>query len=585
MGNSVFGNFKIDPRYNPAVLDTANWDREASWKIITSIDNSYWESVKKAVTDSKPLPIIEKLTLFRESLSRDGNTHILLSKLHDSQEVFIGIGEGNGISVLGEPVGRKRINDNFFISAYPTDASIIDNFCRKINPQRGPKALGVIPRLGIGVRMSTSVWPAIWSAMDKKSFSSNAIQNSIRELNLLEDLRAGKSQKKNYLFSFGEIEEGHTGSTFEGLWVYGVLDSLKYNVKQDFGADADHIQVKKGIKGIDRAIQVINAARYYSFYTLDVSDILNYNALPMQGSGEKYFNIIKNVAEQESIITFHREKSKIVSSDIFMDRELIGRLVGKYWEALDALEELYHYIIKLKNGVAFDLEMSIDENPPGIKTCECLTTEYELVFIINEVQRRGINLTHIAPNFGVEKGVDYRCPGGLERLKMRVMKLHQIASDSNVMLDCHSGDDLSSVTRKVFGNATRGNIHFKISPALQNLFAETLYDYDPALFSFWWDATMEYVKQKAEKGSEFAAEMIKKFKSMENPVPSPHQDLFHYYSFAPVGLRDSANRYMYRERFYSLPVNFYDCYRERVEQYLSEVAIDIFRNDTWSKGK
>jgi hypothetical protein len=49
--------------------------------------------------------------------------------------------------------------------------------------------------------------------MTKYDFAANAIQNSLRELNLLDDVLAGKPPHTNYLFSFGSIDEGHTGST------------------------------------------------------------------------------------------------------------------------------------------------------------------------------------------------------------------------------------------------------------------------------------------------------------------------------------------------------------------------------------
>jgi len=570
------GKFEINPAKNPAVLDTVTWDREAAWKIIDSIELSYWESAKKSLTDSKPIPDNQKVKLFKESMVKYEDSYLLLSRLRDGQEVFIGIGGNERISAMGRTIGVKRINDLLFISGYPTDALVINNFCTEIKQTKGPKALGIIPRLGIGVRMSTSVWPAIWSAMNKESFSSNAIQNSIRELNLLEDLRAGKLQRKNYLFSFGEVEEGHTGSTYEGLWVYGVLDSLKHEIKQNFGADADHIQIKRGKGGIERAFQIANAARYYSFYTLDISDILDYGAINIEGTGEKYFG---SDSEKERIVTFHKERNKIGDYKIDLDRGIVLRLIGKYWIALNEMEKLYRYIIQIKNGAAFDLEMSIDENPPGLETCECITSEAELIFIINEMKRRNINLTHVAPNFGVEKGIDYRCPGGLEKLKVRIEKFHRIASSNNIMLDCHSGDDLSSDTRKVFGKATGGNIHFKISPSLQNIFAETVYDYNHDLFEFWWDATVDYVRKKADEGSDFAADLIRKLNSQGKTLPSPYQDLFHYYCFAPVGLRDSSNRYLYREWFYCLPDDFYKFYQERVEKLLTEVAFDVFGKD------
>jgi len=75
---------------------------------------------------------------------------------------------------------------------------------------------------------------------------------------------------------------------------------------------------------------------------------------------------------------------------------------------MSAIEPLYHHIKAVKNRNSFDLELSIDENPPGIETFDCLTTEIELVFLMLEMQRRHIPLTHIALNVGIEKGVDYR---------------------------------------------------------------------------------------------------------------------------------------------------------------------------------
>ena len=540
-----------------------------------SVENRYWESVRKTLIYNQVLPKNKYLTLFRNSIAKYKNDYFVLSRLMDGQEVFICISDGKIISSLGELIWKKVINEDFIINVFPTDASVVDNFCREINPGKGPQALGAVSRLGIGVRMSTAVWPGIWSALTKKSFSSNAIQNSLRELNLLDDLRKGKPQKKNYLFSFGEVEEGHTGSTFEGLWVYGVLDSLKYKINQKFGADADHIQIKKG-KGIERAKEVIKAARYYSFYTLDVSDILNYSAIYGNVSGEKYLNIIEDESERKRIINFHVKKNKVLGLESIIDKALIGRLIGKYWEALNTLEELNHYILNVRDGKEFDLELSIDETPPELDIFKTLTSESEVAFIINEAQRRGIGLTHIAPNFGIEKGVDYRCPGGLDVLKERVIHLHQIASNNNIMLDCHSGDDLKSETRKIFGEATNGNIHYKVSPMLQNIFAETLFDYDHKIFYFWWDATFDYVKQKANEGLEFAVKSIKKFNNTKKHIPSPYHDLFQYYSYAIVGLRDSNNNFILRDKFYSLPSDFYNNYQSRVEKYLLEIANDIF---------
>ncbi len=127
--------------------------------------------------------------------------------------------------------------------------------------------------------MTTAVWPAIWQAMAQGGFAANAIQNSVRELNFLETLLEGRPAEKNIAFGFGTIETGYTGSSYEGLWVAGVLDALKHGASSRYGADADHIQVKRGADGLARAQRLLEATRYYSFYTLDVSDVLDYGAL------------------------------------------------------------------------------------------------------------------------------------------------------------------------------------------------------------------------------------------------------------------------------------------------------------------
>ena len=136
------------------------------------------------------------------------------------------------------------------LRVYPTDAPVIDCFFRRIAPDKGPRALGPMPRLGIGTRMTTAVWPAIWQAMAQGGFAANAIQNSVRELNFLETLLEGRPAEKNIAFGFGTIETGYTGSSYEGLWVAGVLDALKHGAPSRYGADADHIQVKRGADGL-----------------------------------------------------------------------------------------------------------------------------------------------------------------------------------------------------------------------------------------------------------------------------------------------------------------------------------------------
>ena len=574
MGRQKFGIVEMDPARNPAVLDTGTWDAENVRRVLRAIDSRYWISLDEAALRGVPFPHSARLTAYNGSLCALRGNHFFVAKLEDGQHIFVQTGEDSGEALGGASIVRIQLNEGRWLNVFPTDAATIDRFCRFVCPQKAPKALGGVPRLGIGVRMTTSVWPAVWPVMGRLGFAANAIQNSLRELNLLSDVLAGRAAHENYLFSFGSIEEGHTGSTFEGLWTAGVLEAVKSGVQLRYGADADHIQVKRGPGGLDRAKQVIAAARHYTFYTLDVSDILDYRALSDTSSSAEYLERLLTSPERKSILLYHRESPAVSGVPYHPSEQELGCLIGKHWHALEALEALTLHLKLLKADESFDIELSIDENPPEVHTHDCITREKELIFLLLEAQRRGIALTHIAPNFGVEKGVDYRGPGGLEELGTRVALLHRIASEHGVILDCHSGDDLSRATRRVFGRATNGKIHFKISPMLQTLFADTLCEIQPRDFRRWWGATREYVEGKASAGSAFAAACLKEIAGDHRP--SPRDTMFHAYCFAPVGLRDSKGQYLLRELFYTLPHDFYEAYKARVETLLDEIATDLF---------
>jgi len=507
-----------------------------------------------------------------------GNTFCLVG-LADGQYVFIELGKQSKGVTLGQPIGSRSLEDGSCLSVYPTGAAIIDRYVSLVRPDKGPGALGAVPRLGIGSRMTTASWPGVWRAMNKCGFGANPIQNSVREVNLLADVLAARPQRLNYMANFGRVPEGHAGSTFEGLWVAGVLEALKFAVspsnKSDssghFGADADHITVRRGDENIDRAMRVIEATRNYTFFTLDVSDLLDYQAMNSSSEARACDFISHHIGQsrrRKEIVAYHNERSGLSEAEL-------GRLIGKYWPALGAVQQLAEHLGVVKKGAAFDLELSIDETTAGIDTFTCLTSEAELAFLANEMRRRRIPVTHVAPNFGVEKELDYRGSDGLAGLEERIRGLQNVSGEFGIMLDCHSGDDLKPATRQAIGRAARGHIHFKVSPALQIIFAETMNDLVPERFDFWWEDTLDYARREAQAGSGFAAKCLREYETSESRRPSPGHSVFHYYNFASVGRRDEQGRFIHREKFYDLPADFYAEYQRRICNYLCEVAADI----------
>jgi len=531
MGHMRFGNIEFDPAVNPAVLDTVTWDLDGARQILGSIEPAHWRSAHQALRESRPVPVHGSCTIYPGSCTRRDDGCYFLVRLSDGQHTFIKIGQVSSSDDLGSPIHTVLLDGFVPLTAYAADAAAIRHYVRVLRPDKGPRALGAVPRLGIGTRMSTSVWPGIWPAMAKGGFAANAIQNSVRELNLLQDVLAGRPSRTNYLYGFGTLEEGHTGSTFEGLWTAGVIEALKTDTHPQYGADADHITVRRGPGGIDRAKLVIDAARDYTFFTLDVSDIV----------------------------------------DFAKDRP-----AGKYETALVAVEELAAYIRHVKGDAPFDLELSIDECPARMDPGACLTTEGELTFLIEELRRRNAAMTHIAPNVGVVKGQDYESPEGLAGFESRIRGLHRIARERGVMLDFHSGDDLRPAVRRAIGRATEGWNHFKVSPSLQIIFAEVLHDLYPERFQWWWDDALAYARREAAGGSDFAAQCLRQYEDSGEAAPTPHHAVFHHYCFGSVGRRDEKGRFINRERFYNLPTDFYEEYRDRIERFLCEVAADVF---------
>ncbi|MCL5281907.1 MAG: tagaturonate epimerase family protein, partial [Planctomycetes bacterium] len=271
-----FGNLEIDPAVNPAVLDTATWDPERAWQIVRSVEPQYWHAVLQALAGAESLPADERCMVYRGSWAQRGASTYFLAGLSDGQYVFVEVGVVDRRLIA--PLYVIPLGGGIHLAMYAADAAAVRSYVQKMRPDKGPRAMGAVPRLGIGTRMSTSVWPGIWRAMDERKFAANAIQNSVRELNLLEDVLAGRPARTNYLYGFGTLPEGHTGSTFEGLWVAGVIEALKSETQPTYGADADHITIRRESKGLERAKRVIDAARDYTFFTLDVSDIVDYAA-------------------------------------------------------------------------------------------------------------------------------------------------------------------------------------------------------------------------------------------------------------------------------------------------------------------
>ena len=563
--------YKFDPAHNPGILDTATWDRDSAVSYLKSVAD--WNAVCSAALSSDTLPSVGGITLFSPSLIRRGFADFFLAMLPDNQQIIVEIGGGGGKELFGEPLYTASVTPKLTLNAYPAASRNVDRYFADLLPGKGMRAIGCVPRIGVGTRMTTSVFPAAFDSMKRVGYAANIIQNSVRELNFMDDLVKGVPPLKNYACGFGTIETGYTGSSFEGLWLSGALSLLQHNPALDCGSDADHLQVKRGAEGLALAKRYIDSARYYSFYTLDMADILDYGALAAgETEAAEYLSKVPS-DERSAYLAYHKAPAVYGGVEYRLTDGEVGRFTAKYHNALESLGVLSSYINELKEGRAYDLEFTIDEHPPEVAAFDCLTTSKEVLFVLRELARRGLPVTHVATNLGQEKGFDYRCPDGLEGLEKRLSEQFAIAEEFGVLLDVHSADDLTSPVRKVIKKATGGKIHYKVSPMLQLLYADVLKDYHPDLFNRWYDDAVAYAEREAEAGSDFAAACLK---NDEGKARDVHNEVFHHYSFAYVGKRDDEGRFLWRDEFYRLSPEFYAAHEKRISDFLSDIASDLF---------
>ena len=573
-----WGVLRMDPAVNPAVLDTATWDPSAAAEALRHIDGAALDGVSRAMLEGGPLPAVAGLVLHEGSRCAGGSAGFVLAGLPDGQQVLLEMGGPGGSRCLAEPLAEIALDDERTVAVHAASAANLRVFLRDVAPERGPRALGDTPRIGFGVRMTTAAWPAIFRAMESRGFSANAIQNSVRELNLLDDLLEGRPATKTYYAGFGMIQAGHTGSSIEGLWVQGVLQALRHPTRLPYGADADHLRVERGPDGLARARRYVDCFRGYTFYTMDMSDILDYGALNEPSSSASAERALAAVGDEpglRSVLAYHRQAGPGRSGVPRLSEAMLHRMIGKYWGAFEAMVATNEYVQATREGAAYDLEFTIDEHPPEIAAFDCLSSDEEAAFVLDEIERRGLPVTHLAPNVGIEKGFDYRGTDGIDGLERRLTSLVNIADRHHVVIDIHSADDLTAPTRAAIRRATKGRLHYKVSPLPQVLFAEVVEQVHPDFFATWWNDAVEYAREEAAAGSPFAAACLAELETRASPQPSHRDQVFHHYCFRFVGRRDENGQYLSRHRFYSLSDEFYRLYQDRLTACLEGLAEDL----------
>ena len=226
-----------------------------------------------------------------------------------------------------------------------------------------------------------------------------------------------------------------------------VIDSASFAVFRcgfttGWGADGDHVK---------KASEVSYALESgCTMITLDCSEQID-NTIDSLSKAEVDAKYVKN-AELEAI---YLNKSFDVGEGVTIsfDEELYKRTVLIYSAAIDhAVDIFFNLILKDGKQVA-DFEVSIDETMTP-------TLPAQHFFVANELTRRGVRISTVAPRFCGEfqKGIDYI--GNLDQFAAE-MKIHAaISRHFGYKISIHSGSDKFSIFPSA-GKETKGRFHLK----------------------------------------------------------------------------------------------------------------------------
>ncbi|HEX5943206.1 MAG TPA: tagaturonate epimerase family protein [Anaerolineales bacterium] len=208
---------------------------------------------------------------------------------------------------------------------------------------------------------------------------------------------------------------------------------------------------------MDDAKRAVDAAGWDSPWGADADHLKTLEDIPpFVGAGYTFFTVdpgehVDNAADTDSIDVLKRKAAGLNWDELSVlylnqngeqawrqfEAETLMRATLKYGKAIQHAVAMFQRLSKMKD--AFDFEVSVDET-------DSPTTPLEHFFIANELIRRGVKFTSLAPRFigRFEKGVDYI--GDLNALEVELAEHAAVTKYfGTYKLSLHSGSDKFSV--------------------------------------------------------------------------------------------------------------------------------------------
>lgn len=255
--------------------------------------------------------------------------------------------------------------------------------------------LNLTPSLGFGDRLGLAT-PGHIASVKGTKFAPIFAQQSVRE-----NSRTGRTPQQ----VMDDAKRAVDAAKWDSAW----------------GADADHL------KTVDDIPPFIDAG--YTFFTVDPGEHVD-NAADTDSIDVLKQKVVTLGWDELPALYLHGNSDQAWGQ---FDSESLIRATVKYGRAIQHAMSMFKRLSELKE--TFDFEVSVDET-------DSPTTPLEHFFIANELTRKGMKFTSLAPRFigRFEKGVDYI--GDLNALDVELSKHAAVTAHfGTYKLSLHSGSD------------------------------------------------------------------------------------------------------------------------------------------------
>ncbi len=408
-----------------------------------------------------------------------------------------------------------------------------------------------------------------------------------------------------------EISMGHTGTSIKEYLTLGAKYARKAGVLVEM--EADHLtvttssaQAVKRISGvkeyveigdedIERALKYIfsevdEAAQtgYVNFFTIDACELIDYSVERLSGEDlKKRFRDVFGNNKEKILSRYINKRHLFIGSSgksfrlVFSEEEVM-RLALKYYRSLITTVRIYDYL-EHRIRWPFGIEIAFDETP-------VITEEKDLLFYLRELWELNVPVDYIAPNIGFEKKQDYR--GDLKVLKKRIERLAAIARTFGALLSFHSGSGSTPWSGKgrgvydVVKEATSRDLKYKVSGIYFELLLELMAWQSTGsrprkLYEEVYDAVIDYVRREVKtRGPLYSEVMERQLKEYEENIEktqdpyNPLADIFRYYSFIALNLRDRSGDRPYRRAIIELYEED-EAFRNLVDREVADLTLRL----------